>query len=107
VRQQALVVPDKASRVFNFHQQTMHALQELVQAAGIGHPNQITPHHIVRRSADQKVRSLSQLILTQLPDRALLESDLDSLPLIYRNSWPHSSPQSFALQAKQMTPIAT
>jgi glutamate synthase domain-containing protein 2 len=107
VRQQALVVPDKASRVFNFHQQTMHALQELVQAAGIGHPNQITPHHIVRRSADQKVRSLSQLILTQLPDRALLDSDLDSLPLIYRNSWPSSSPQSFALQAKQMNPIAT
>lgn len=97
-RQQALVVEDKATRVFNFHQQTLHALQELVQAAGITHPNQITPHHIVRRSTDQKVRSLAQLILTQLPDRALLESDLQALPIIYRHSWPRAAADSFLLQ---------
>lgn len=97
-RQQALVVPDKATRVYNFHQQTLHALQELVQAAGLAHPNQITPHHIVRRSTDQKVRSLAQLILTQLPDRALLECELSTLPMIYRTSWPRSSASSFALQ---------
>ncbi len=97
-RQQSLVVEDKATRVFNFHQQTLHALQELVQAAGIMHPNQITPHHIVRRSTDQKVRSLAQLILTQLPDRALLESDLQALPVIYRMTWPRASAASFMLQ---------
>ena len=34
VRQQALVVPTKADRVRNFHRSTLHALQELVQAAG-------------------------------------------------------------------------
>jgi glutamate synthase domain-containing protein 2 len=97
-RQQSLVVEDKATRVFNFHQQTLHALQELVQAAGINHPNQITAHHIVRRSTDQKVRSLAQLILTQLPDRALLESDLRALPVIYRLTWPRASAASFSLQ---------
>jgi glutamate synthase domain-containing protein 2 len=97
-RQQSLVVEDKATRVFNFHQQTLPALQELVQAAGINHPNQITPHHIVRRSTDQKVRSLAQLILTQLPDRALLESDLQALPVIYRMTWPRVSATSFMLQ---------
>ena len=98
LRQQALVVPDKATRVYNFHQETLHALMELVQAAGLEHPNQITPHHIVRRSSDQRVRSLAQLILTQLPDRALLDSDLESLPPIYRMLWPRASASSFVLQ---------
>jgi glutamate synthase domain-containing protein 2 len=99
LRQQALVVPDKADRVLNFHQQTLHALKELVQAAGLDHPSQITAHHIVRRSTDHKVKSLAQMILTQLPDRALLESDLQALPLIYRQSWPKAAAQSFLLQS--------
>ena len=105
-RQQSLVVEDKATRVFNFHQQTLHALQELVQAAGIEHPNQITAHHIVRRSRDQTVRSLAQLILTQLPDRALLESDLQALPQIYRTSWPRAAAESFLLQGDEALELA-
>ena len=55
VRQRSLVVPDKAVRVYNFHQQTLHALQELVQAAGLQHPSDITAHHIVRRGSDHRV----------------------------------------------------
>jgi glutamate synthase domain-containing protein 2 len=102
VRQQALVVPDKATRVFNFHRQTLYALQELVQAAGLNHPREITAHHIVRRSGDHKVQSLAQLILTQLPDRALLESDLQSLPIIYRQTWPLAVAESFQLQSEPL-----
>ncbi|MEO7104985.1 MAG: FMN-binding glutamate synthase family protein [Rhodoferax sp.] len=98
LRQQSLVVPDKAERVYNFHQQTLHALQELVQAAGVEHPQDITAHHIVRRSGDHKVQSLAQLILTQLPDRALLESDLQALPMIYRQTWPLAVAETFLLQ---------
>ena len=98
VRQKALVVPDKAQRVYNFHQQTLHALRELVQAAGLQHPGEITAHHIVRRSTDQKVKSLAQSILTQLPDRALLESDLQALPIIFRQTWPQAAADSFLLQ---------
>lgn len=105
-RQRSIVVEDKATRVFNFHEQTLHALQELVQAAGIEHPNQITAHHIVRRSRDQTVRSLAQLILTQLPDRALLESDLQALPLIYRTSWPRAAAHSFMLQGEEALVLA-
>lgn len=101
LRQQSLVVEDKATRVFNFHQQTLRALQELVQAAGIEHPNQISAHHIVRRSRDQSVRSLAQLMLTQLPDGVLLEDDLKNLPQIYRLSWPRASANSFALLEEQ------
>ena len=39
LRQQSLVVPDKADRVHNFHQQTLFALKEMVQAVGVYHPN--------------------------------------------------------------------
>jgi glutamate synthase domain-containing protein 2 len=98
LRQQSLVVPDKAERVYNFHQMTLHALKEMVQAAGVSHPSEITAHHIVRRSSDQKVMSLAQSILSQLPDRALLESDLQALPNIYRHSWPHAAAESFLMQ---------
>jgi glutamate synthase domain-containing protein 2 len=98
LRQQSLVVPDKAERVYNFHQQTLYALKELVQAAGVLHPAEITAHHIVRRSTDHKVKSLAQLILTQLPNGALLQDSVASLPLIYRHSWPRASARSFALQ---------
>ena len=98
LRQQSLVVPDKAHRVFNFQDMTLHALKELVQAAGLMHPRDITAHHIVRRSTDQKVKSLAQSILTQMPDGALLQQDLKKLPLIYQQSWPLSSAHSFLLQ---------
>ena len=97
LRQQSLVVPDKADRVYHFHQQTLHALQELVQAAGLQHPHDITAHHIVRRSSDHKVSSLAQLIQIQLPEGALLKPDLDGLPLIYRQHWPVAGAGSFGL----------
>ncbi|MEN9435798.1 MAG: hypothetical protein RIR09_453, partial [Pseudomonadota bacterium] len=96
VRQQSLVVPDKAQRVYHFHQQTLHALKELVQAAGVTHPEDITAHHIVRRGTDHKVKSLAQLILTQLPNGALLGSDLSQLPIIFQQSWPRAQAASFA-----------
>ena len=99
IRQQSLVVPDKATRVYNFHQETLHALKELVQACGVQHPNQITADHIAQRSSDQKVRSLAQMVLNQLPENALLTTDLSALPLIYRSTWPRASADSFYLQA--------
>jgi len=97
VRQRSLVVPDKAVRVYNFHQQTLHALQELVQAAGLQHPSDITAHHIVRRGSDHRVSSLAQLMPSQLPEGALLQADLDGLPLIYRQHWPAAVAESFGL----------
>ena len=92
-RQQALVVPDKADRVRNFHRSTLHALQELVQAAGLDHPQQITAHHIVRRISDTEVRLLSNLVLQVRPG-ALLGS-LDEQASVFRLYWPLASAHSF------------
>jgi glutamate synthase domain-containing protein 2 len=98
LRQHSLVVGDKTERVFNFHQETLKALKELVEAAGLQHPNQITAHHIVRRSSDHKVQSLGQLILTQMQDGILLQNDLRTLPHIFQLGWPQASAHRFGLQ---------
>lgn len=93
LRQQALVVPTKADRVRNFHRSTLHALQELVQAAGLDHPQQITAHHIVRRISDTEVRLLSNLVM-QVQPGALLGA-LDAQHNVFRTYWPLASAQSF------------
>ncbi|MEJ8849394.1 FMN-binding glutamate synthase family protein [Variovorax rhizosphaerae] len=92
-RQKALVVDTKADRVRNFHRSTLHALQELVQAAGLEHPQQITAHHIVRRISDTEVRLLSNLVL-QVQPGALL-GPLDHQHNVFRIYWPLASATSF------------
>ena len=98
VRQKALVVSDKSQRVYNFHQQTLHALKEMVQAAGLQHPADITANHIVRRGSDHKVQLLAQALLTQMPKGALLQDDLGALSPVYALYWPSASAQSFSVQ---------
>ena len=97
LRQMSLVVPDKATRVYHFHQQTLHALKEMVQAVGVGHPREISAHHIIRRTAGGQVRSLAQMVLNQLPTGALLTEELATLPEIYRAHWPLAHADRFTL----------
>ena len=98
LRQQALVVPDKAERVLNFHQQTLHALKELVQAAGLLHPCDITAHHIVRRLDENEVRLLAQLV-PQVGEGALLAGDIRALHNVFAY-WPLASADSFSLPGR-------
>ena len=100
LRQQALVVGDKAERVYHFHQNTLHALKELVQAAGVQHPNEINAHHIVRRTGDHTVDSLAHALLREIPEGSLLKDTLDGLPMVYQHHWPKASADSFALQVE-------
>jgi glutamate synthase domain-containing protein 2 len=108
VRQQALVVPTKAERVYQFHQQTLEALRELIQAAGLTHPQDIGAHHIVRRVNETEVRLLSNL-LPYMPEGALLDADLSndwaSMPAVYATWWAASSADSFALPQGWRAPV--
>jgi glutamate synthase domain-containing protein 2 len=94
-RQKALHVPTKADRVYNFHQQTLHALQEMVQAAGLTHPGAITAHHIVRRLDDNQVRLLANLV-PQMPVGGLLEGELGEQHNVFKLYWPRAQADSFA-----------
>jgi len=98
VRQQALVVPDKMTRVANFHRNTLEALRELVQAAGLQHPRQITASHIVRRTADHEVRLLSSLLTTVAPGALLAaeRGEADWPHPVFSVYWPQARPDSFA-----------
>ncbi|HLS83384.1 MAG TPA: FMN-binding glutamate synthase family protein [Arenimonas sp.] len=60
-RQAALDPADKATRVHNFHRNTVEALRELLAAAGLEHPRQLGPEHIIRRVSSTEVRSLAKL----------------------------------------------
>jgi glutamate synthase domain-containing protein 2 len=100
-RQRALVVPDKAERVFRFHQQTLHALKELVQAAGLEHPREITPLHIVRRSDSEQVRLLANQLSFVAPG-ALLDAIAGRTPwpsTTFSLYWPMACEDSFAAAA--------
>jgi len=44
-----LNVENKKVRVANYHHQTIHALVELIAAAGLSHPSEITRKHLYRR----------------------------------------------------------
>ena len=101
VRQKALHVLSKSDRVFNFHQQTLEALREIVQAAGLKHPREITSHHIVRRVNENEVRLLVNLV-PQIPVGALLSEDIASLHGVFKLYWPHASAQSFAYKELAM-----
>ena len=96
MRARALVVPDKAQRVRNFHHNTMHALHELVQAAGLQHPGEITAHHIMRRVSDTEVRLLSELV-PQVAPGVLLGEETSTWPDVFRACWPQARADRFSL----------
>lgn len=99
LRQQALVVPDKAERVRMFHENTLKALKELVQAAGVMHPADINPCHIVRRSDDGQVQLLAY-VLPQVTEGALLGDDVSALHGVFKLYWPMARADSFTLSTK-------
>ncbi|PFH08622.1 glutamate synthase domain-containing protein 2 [Collimonas sp. PA-H2] len=91
-RQKALVVPDKAERVHRFHESTLHALQELVQAAGLPHASALRAHHIVRRTSDHEVKLMSDL-LPYLKPGDLLNQNY-RYP-VFAKYWPIARAESF------------
>ena len=99
MRQRALVVPDKAERVYRYHRNTLHALQELIQAAGLQHPNEITADHIVRRVSGFEVRRLSNLLPYMKPGE-LLAAERGEAPWTqpaFEQYWLRARSESFQL----------
>jgi len=94
-RQKALDVPDKTARVAHFHQNTMKALAQLIAAAGLTHPNELKPHHIVRRVSPNQVRLASALLPYLRPGELLDAGQLERLPPVYGLYWPVAQAESF------------
>jgi glutamate synthase domain-containing protein 2 len=91
LRQRALVVPDKAERVRQFHESTLRALGELVGAAGLDHPSQLRPELILKRIAGSEVKSFADLY-PRLEPGALLDGKADAS---YQRHWSIADASSF------------
>jgi len=71
LRQRALVVEDKGERVYNFHRSTLKALAEMLAAAGLTKPSQLTARHLVRRMSATEVKLFSQMHVFLKPGELL------------------------------------
>ncbi|MEL6316066.1 MAG: FMN-binding glutamate synthase family protein [Pseudomonadota bacterium] len=91
-RQRALVVADKWIRVRQFHANTLLALAEVVAAAGLTHPEQLTPRHLVQRVSANTTRSFEELYPT-LPRGALLNGAAQDPRF---EDWARAQSDSFA-----------
>ncbi len=99
MRQRALDPEDKAHRVYNFHRNTMGALAEVIGAAGLSHPNQIGPQHIVRRVSLNEIALVSSLVKFLKPGD-LLENRADHP--VYKMFWDMASADTFAPRAASL-----
>jgi len=97
-RQRALVPEDKATRVHRYHENTLVALRELIAAAGLEHPGQLGPEHIIRRLSPTEVRSLSVLLRFMQPGE-LLAGEVPDHP-VFTAFWADARSDSFAPPAR-------
>jgi glutamate synthase domain-containing protein 2 len=91
-RWRALDVPDKAERVKNFHQNTLRALKELISAAGLSHPGELGPEHIIRRLSGNEVRSLATVYQFVRPGELLEHTAAHP---VFQRFWADARADSF------------
>ena len=99
--QRALVVSDKAERVHNFHRNTVHAVAELIAAAGVDHPSDIGPDKVFRRVSHAQVLRLDE-IYPHIDSGALLEG---TAPDRFQRAWDASSAERFRAEAGVTPPV--
>ena len=87
----ALDVDGKKVRVANFHEGTTHAFMELIGAMGLENPSDLNPAHVMRRIAQDDVRSYSE-IYEYLKPGALLK---DKLPKNFEADWKLAKADQF------------
>ena len=87
-----LVVPDKAERVASYHRNTLKALAQMLAAAGLDHPDQLAPHHLVRRVSSTEVKLFSQIHYFVAPGDLLGGGEPSPF---YADSWRMARADSF------------
>jgi glutamate synthase domain-containing protein 2 len=93
VRMRALDVTDKSARVHQFHRNTLIALKEMLGAAGLSHPRELGPEHVIRRVSATEVRSLATLHHWARPGELL--SGVPDHP-VFKVFWDVASAESFS-----------
>ena len=91
-RQRAIVVPDKAMRVKQFHEKTLMALAEVVGGAGLEHPSGFRRFHFHKRTSEALVTSFMDLY-PPLKEGELLQGTEDGR---FKRAWQRAQTESFA-----------
>ncbi|MCB2107482.1 MAG: FMN-binding glutamate synthase family protein [Rhodobacteraceae bacterium] len=92
LRQRGLVVADKAERVANFHRNTMHALAEIIGAAGLTHPSELQPRHLLVRQKNGEILTAEKAYRAIAPGE-IVSGDCDKAD--YRTAWDLARADSF------------
>ena len=100
MRMRALVVTDKSERVFQYHRNTLSALKDLLSAAGLSHPRELGPEHVIRRVSSTEVRSLAALHSWLKPGE-LLTSTPESP--VFKVFWAVARADTFAAPANLLS----
>ena len=89
--QRALVVPDKATRVNQFHNNTVEALAEMIAAMGLDHTSQLDPSMIFKRFSDGRIDTISHHYQLLTPSSLLA----GTAPELEQLGWDFSSSDNF------------
>ncbi len=92
MRQRAIVVPDKAERVYQFHKSTVKALSEVVASAGLNHPNELKPWHFSKRVSPTRVMTYAELDRFLEPGELLTGTEDPR----FRDAWKIARADTFA-----------
>ena len=102
LRQRALVVPSKAERVHEFHKSTLHALSELLAAAGLTHPISCARTH---HSPHQLNRGHVAGDALQIPQARFTAAEASGHQ-VFEYYWKRARAESFALASFQQAASA-
>lgn len=93
-RWRKLDIEDKAGRVQAFHANTLKALHDLLCAAGLQHPQELGPEHIIRRVSPTEIRSYNALFARLRPGQLLEGGPYPHA--VFTEYWPAARSDSFA-----------
>lgn len=69
-----LDVPSKTERVFNYHQETLRSVCEMIGAMGLDTPDRLFPGHLMRRTGLNETKSYAELYQFLRPGDLLKET---------------------------------
>ena len=90
-RSRALVVPDKAERVYQFQKNSVDSFNQIISSLGLEHPDQLTPGLLQRRISHTRTVRFDEIYYYLKPGEIVDGTE----HAFYRNAWEAADPDSF------------
>ena len=98
LRQRALVPEDKATRVANFHHNTLHALAEMLGAMGLEGPMELRGERLMLRGSDERSLNIKDCFPNLEPGDLLSGKGHN----FYLEAWKQAQTDSFEPRQKAL-----